>query len=90
MNLFVVKVKCHPAVEVAPHKVSQDLGDIQSCDLRLHKQLLRCYEEVECVGNAMGKSAENEGGHSQQQRQHLALSCKLYGSSHNETAPNGE
>lgn len=79
-----------PTVEVAAHKVAKHLAQIDYQHICLQQLAGRRNEEIEGVGNGVGKAAQNEHGHAQQQRQHLALTSKFYGGGHDEAATNGQ
>ena len=62
-----------PAVEVAADEVAEHLADVDDEDVGLEEQFGRRDKEIEGVGDGVGEATEDEDGHTQYQRQHLAL-----------------
>ena len=79
-----------PAVEVAADEVAKHLADIDDEDIGLEQLVSRGDEEIEGVGDRVGESAEDEDGHTEDQRQHLALAGKLNGGGHDESAADSQ
>ena len=79
-----------PAVEVAANEVAEYLADVDDEDIGLEQLVSRGDEEIEGVGDRVGESAEDEDGHTEDQRQHLALAGKLNGGGHDESAADGQ
>ena len=79
-----------PAVEVAADEVAEHLADVDDEDISLEEQVGWRDEEIEGVGDGVGEAAEDEDGHAQEQRQHLALAGELDGGGHDESAADGQ
>ncbi len=79
-----------PAIEVAADEVAEYLADIDDEDIGLEELVGRGDEEIEGVGDGVGESAEDEDGHTQHERQHLALAGELYGGGHDESAADSQ
>ena len=79
-----------PAVEVAADEVAEHLAKVDDEDIGVEELGGRGDEEIEGVGDGVGEAAEDEDGHAEEQRQHLALAGKLDGGGHDETAADGQ
>ena len=79
-----------PAIEVAADEVAEHLADVDDEDGGLEKLVCGRDEEIEGIGDGVGEAAEDEDGHTENQRQHLALAGELYGGGHDESAADGE
>ena len=79
-----------PAVEVAADEVAKHLADVDDEDVGLEELVDRGDEEIEGVGDGVGEAAEDEDGHTENQRQHLALAGELNGGGHDESAADGQ
>jgi len=87
-SLDAVLLGDDPTVEITARKVAQYLCNINKEKLSaIH--LWNC-QEVEGIGNGVGKAAKDEDGDAKQKKQELAFSAELDGSSHNETTTNSE
>ena len=79
-----------PAVEVAADEVAKHLAGVDDEDVGLEQLVGRGDEEIEGVGDGVGEAAEDEDGHTEDQRQHLALAGELNGGGHDESAADGQ
>ena len=79
-----------PAVEVAADEVAKHLADVDDEDIGLEQLVSRGDEEIEGVGDRVGEAAEDEDGHTEDQRQHLALTGELNGGGHDESAADSQ
>ena len=77
-----------PAVEVAANKVAQHLGNIDNQQIDAIQ--LWNSQEIEGIGNRVGKATQDEDRYTKQERQEFAFSSELDGSSHDETTTNSE
>ena len=77
-----------PAVEVAANKVAQHLGNID------HQQIdaiqLWNSQEIEGIGNRVGKATQDEDGDAKEQGEEFAFATELDGSGHNKATTYGK
>ena len=82
----------HNAVEVATDKVAKHDGNVKAEDIaEVGKEEVGGHGEViECICHTVGKTADDEEGHTEEGGEHIALARKGYGGSHNESATDGK
>ena len=83
---------CYDAVEVTTDKVAKDDGNVKAEDIAEvgKEEVGGDGEVIESVGHAVGETADNEEGHTEEGGEHIALARKGYGGRHNESATNGK
>ena len=82
----------HNAVEVATDKVAKDDGNVKAEDIsKVGKEEVGGHGEViERIGHTVGKTTDNEEGHTEEGGEDITLARKGYGGGHNESATDGE
>lgn len=79
-------------IEVAAYEVAENDGKVEEKDLPEvgSPEVERGTKVIECVGDAVRKATHDEQGNAKEQREVLTLTSKGDGSSHDETAADGE
>ncbi len=82
----------HYAVEVTANEVSYYDGKVKAEDFaKVGKEEVGGHGEViERICHAVGKTTDDEEGHTEEGGEHIALARKGYGGRHNESATNGK
>ena len=57
---LILKREERPAIEIAAHEVAEHLTEIDDEHLRLQQLVGRRHEEIEGIGDGVGKAAEDE------------------------------
>ena len=83
---------CHNAVEVATDEVAKHDGNVKAEDIaEVGKEKFGGDGEViEGVCYAVGKTADDEEGHTEEGGEHIAFARKGYGGRHDESATDGK
>ena len=82
----------HNAVEVATDKVAKHDGNVKAEDIAEvgKEEFSGDGEVIEGVCHTVGKTADDEEGHTKEGGEHIAFARKSYGGRHNESATDGK
>ena len=89
LRLLVLVFGKDDPVEVATYKVSKDSACVNSKEFQRPAAERNCHV-IECICNAVSKSADNEERHCKEKREDVLLSCECHSSCHEHTTTDTE
>ena len=78
------------AIEVAAGEISEHFEGVQGQDLTIEDCFGGAVKEIESVGDAVGETAKDEEGHTEEEWEELLFASEFDGGGHNDAAENGE